>query len=141
MFPWLDLAELLKKIAEKIRAGRFIGKAASFNASGDIVDQETYEVEDTRIIKRGVLCFQIHVIQTWTIVTVTAQPAGKVKVGPFPELVKESVISEQQVTCPPELDEESIHHATTAMMLFGRPHPAHNLLPTSETRQPARPGA
>ena len=118
MFPWIDLIEIIKKIVDKIRTGRLLGKSSGFNTSGDVVDQESYETEATKIIKRGVLCFKFLVLQTWTISTVTAQPTGVVKVGPFPQLIKESIIREEQVECPSGSLEASFDGAATCLMLF-----------------------
>jgi hypothetical protein len=94
---FLDVNQL---VVAAIRAGRLISKNTLLKAGGKVLDQETYELESTRIVRRGVLCFRIVVLQTLTISTITTKPSGKVRWGPTPELIKESVISEEQVACP-----------------------------------------
>ena len=118
MFPWIDLFELIKRIIARIRTGRPLGKTSGFNTKGELVDRDLYEVETTKIIRRGVLCFKATILQTWAIVTITAQPGGKVILGPLPYLEKESIVREQQVDCPPDDAEISDVRLTTAQALF-----------------------
>lgn len=115
----IDLAEIIRKlVAAIVRTGRLIGKSSGFDTSGDLVDEENYEIEFTKIVRRGVLCYEVHVIQTWKITTITKQPSGKVIKGPVPVLVKESVVSERQVECPPpdEPDDDSYDPTARAML-------------------------
>ena len=118
-FPWIDLIEIIRKIVEKIRTGRLLAKSSGFNSEGQLVDQESYELEDTKIIRRGVRCFKATVLQIWTIVTVTAQPSGKVIMGPLPRLDKESIVSEQEIECPPDSETGETDINTSRALLSG----------------------
>jgi len=68
----IDFAEIIRKlVAAIIRTGRLVGKSSGFDKDGDLVDAENYEIEFTKIVRRGVLCYDARVLQLWTITTIT----------------------------------------------------------------------
>jgi hypothetical protein len=119
---FIDFAEIIRKlVAALIRTGRLVGKSSGFDTGGDLVDAESYEIEFTRVVQRGVLCYEARVLQLWTITTITKQPGGKLVTGPVPMLDKESIVSERLVECPPaDESKDNVDSATARAVLTSR---------------------
>ena len=81
------LAELINYLLNR----RLIGRRSVVNLDGVREDIDTYEVSETKIIKRGVLCFRQTLLSTYD------ETKGA------RTLIKQSVISEEQVDCPDNL--------------------------------------
>lgn len=67
---------------------RLIGRRSVVDLKGNRQDIDTYEFTETKIIKRGVLCFR------QTVLSIYEETKGT------RALIKQTVIGEEQVDCP-----------------------------------------
>jgi len=95
------IGALVEWIINYLRRRRKIASQSYFDTNGDFVDVDTYEVPETRFQRRGNLCYKVYYLNTYQQTTVWQDATGNRKSGPEIKLLKEYVVREEQVECPP----------------------------------------